>query len=72
MALSPRFFSSDKQSAIFREVEPFFIFFYVLAGIVSVWHCAADYRKSLNQVAQSAWGPWGRECCILSDCTEKQ
>lgn len=25
--------------------------------MVSVWHCATDYRRSLNQVAQSPWGP---------------
>ena len=38
------------------------MFFNVLTGVVSVWHCVADYRGSLNQVVQSARGPWGREC----------
>lgn len=29
----------------------------MLTWIVLVWRCATDYRRSLNQVAQSPWGP---------------
>ena len=46
-------------------------FFYMLMGVVSVWHCAADYRRSLNQVVQSAWGPWGRECATSCQTAQR-
>lgn len=46
-------------------------FFYMLTGVVSVWHCAADYRGSLNQVVQSARGPWGRECATSCQTAQR-
>ncbi|KAA8592905.1 hypothetical protein FQN60_018360 [Etheostoma spectabile] len=38
---------------------------------ISVWHCAADYRRSLNQVVQSAQGPWGRECATSCQTAQR-
>lgn len=43
----------------------------MLTGVVSVWHCAADYRGSLNQVVQSARGPWGRECATSCQTAQR-
>lgn len=36
-----------------------------------MWHCAADYRGSLNQVVQSARGPWGRECATSCQTAQR-
>lgn len=43
----------------------------MLTGVVSVWHCAADYRGSLNQVVQSVGGPWGRECATSCQTAQR-
>lgn len=34
-------------------------------------NCVADYRRSLNQVVQSAWGPWGRKSATSCQTAER-
>ena len=46
-------------------------FFNMLTAVVLVWHCAPDYRRSLNQVVQSARGPWGRECATSCQTAQR-
>lgn len=36
-----------------------------------MWHCAAEYKGSLNQVVQSARGPRGHECATSCQTAQR-